>query len=234
MGYLPIFLDVGGRSCLVIGGGEFAEARVRALLDAGAFVTVVGREATDGIKLQAEGGKVRHLARDYEYGDLRGKSLAYVATDNSEIARCAAREARELGIPLNVADNPESSTFISPATFKRGDLQIAISTGGSSPAMARMLRQRLEQQIGPGYALVLEIMRQARQFLRNREADQRIRAFVLKSLAGALLDSAETLDNTLIDEALRLHLHATMAELGLYSRDGAKHTGPAGVAPRDE
>jgi siroheme synthase-like protein len=234
MGYLPIFLEVGGRPCLVIGGGDFAEARVRALLDAGAIVTVIGREANDGIKLQAEGGKVRHIARDYEYGDLRGKSLAYVATDSSEIARFAAQEARELGIPLNVADKPESSTFISPATFKRGDLQIAISTGGSSPAVARMLRQRLEQQIGPGYALVLEIMRQARQFLRNREADQRTRAFVLKSLAGALLDSAETLDNTLIDEALRLHLHTTMAELGLYSREGAKRTGPARVATRDE
>jgi siroheme synthase-like protein len=233
MGYLPIFLDVSGRPCIVIGGGEFAEARVRALLDAGAIVTVVGREVTDGIKLQAEGGKVRHLARDYKYGDLRGKSLVYVVTDNSEIAWCVAREARELGIPLNVADNPESSTFISPATFKRGDLQIAISTGGSSPAVARMLRQRLEQQIGPGYALVLEIMRRARQFLHNREADQRTRAFVLKSLAGALLDSAEMLDNTLIDEALRLHLHATMAELGLDSREGAKRTGPAGAATRD-
>lgn len=234
MGYLPIFLDVGGRPCLVIGGGEFAEARVRVLLDAGAIVTVVSREATDGIRLQAAGGKVRHLAREYEYGDLRGKSLAYVATDNSEIARCAAREARELGIPLNVADSPESSTFISPATFKRGDLQIAISTGGSSPAVARMLRERLEQQIGPGYALVLEIMRRARQFLRNREADQRTRAFILKSLAGALLDSAETLDNTLIDEALRLHLHATMAELGLYNREGARRNSPAGDAARDE
>ncbi|MBV8361039.1 MAG: bifunctional precorrin-2 dehydrogenase/sirohydrochlorin ferrochelatase [Deltaproteobacteria bacterium] len=233
MGYLPIFLDVGGKPCMVIGGGEFAEARVRALLDAGAIVTVVSREAADRIKLQAAGGKVRHLAREYEYGDLRGMSLAYVTTDNPEIARCAAAEARELGIPLNVADSPESSAFISPATFKRGDLQIAISTGGASPAVARMLRQRLEQQIGPGYALVLKIMRQARQFLRNREADPRTRALVLKSLAAVLLDSAEALDNTRIDEALRLHLHASMAELGLEPREGAKGTSPASAPTRD-
>jgi len=219
---------------MVIGGGEIAEAKVRALLDAGAIVTIVSREATDGIKLQAADGKIRHLAREYEYGDLRGMSLAYITTDNSEIARCATGEARELGIPLNVADNPESSSFISPATFKRGDLQIAISTGGSSPAVARMLRQRLEQQIGPGYALVLEIMRRARQFLRNREADRRTRAFVLKSLAGALLDPAEPLNNTRIDEALRLYLHASMAELGLEPRKGAKRTGPASAATRDE
>ena len=234
MGYLPIFLDVSGRPCLVIGCGELSEARVRTLLDAGAIVTVVSREATDEIKFQAAGGKIRHLAREYKYGDLHGKSLAYVTAGDSGVTQCAVQEARELGIPLNVADHPESSTFISPATFKRGDLQIAISTGGSSPAVARMLRQRLEQQIGPGYALVLEIMRRARQFLRNREADQRTRASVLKSLAGALLDSAETLDNTLIDEALRLHLHVTMEELDLYSRESVKQTGLADAVTRDE
>jgi precorrin-2 dehydrogenase / sirohydrochlorin ferrochelatase len=219
MGYLPIFLDLGGRPCIVIGGDEFAEAKMRVLLDAGAIVTVVSREATDGIKLQAGDGRVRHLSREYEYGDLRGKLLAYVASDNSAIAQRVVREARELGIPLNVVDDRESSSFISPATVKRGDLQIAISTGGSSPAVARLLRQRLEQQIGADYALVMEIMRRARQFLRSREAHQRTRADILKSLAEALLESIDTLDKTLIDEALRLHLHASMAELGL---DGPK------------
>ncbi len=232
MGYLPIFLDVSRRSCLVIGGGEFAEARVRALLDAGAIVTVLSREASDGIRFQAADGKIRYVAREYEYGDLRGVALVYVTAQDPEIARCAAQEAHELGIPLNVADNPESSTFISPATFKRGGLQIAISTGGSSPAVARMLRERLEQQIGPGYAPVLEIMRQARQFLRNREADQRARAFVLKSLARALLDSVETLDNRLIDEILRLHLGAGMAELGLNTQK-FQADWPAGCSSRD-
>jgi siroheme synthase-like protein len=234
MGYVPIFLDVGRQPCLVIGGGEFAEAKVRSLVEAGAIVTVVSREASDGIKDQAGSGKIRYLAREYQYGDLRGNSLAYVAADNVEVARCAAWEARELGIPLNVVDHPESSTFISPATFKRGDLQIAISTSGSSPAVARMLRQRLEQQIGPGYALVLEVMRRARQFLRNREADQRARACILESLALALLDSVETLDNALIDEALRLHLHTDMVELGLKAQDSAEQIGSLGASTRDE
>jgi precorrin-2 dehydrogenase/sirohydrochlorin ferrochelatase len=234
MGYLPIFLNLGGRSCLVIGGGELAEAKVQALLEAGAIVTVVSRSATDGIKSQITDGKVRYLAREYEYGDLRGKSLAYAATDNQEVARCAASEARELGIPFNAPDDPEASTFISPASFKRGDLHVAISTGGSSPAVARKLRQRLEHQIGPEYALVLEIMRRARHFLRDREADQRARAVILKSLAGALLDSVETLDNRLIDEALRLHLHAGRAELGLDAPVGVERTSPAGALTCDE
>jgi siroheme synthase-like protein len=232
MGYLPIFLDVSRRPCLVIGGDEFAEAKIRALLDAGAVVTVMSREASDGIKFQAADGKIRYVAREYEYGDLRGVALVYVAAKNPEIARCAAWEARELGIPLNVVDNPASSTFISPATFKRGDLQIAISTSGSSPALARMLRERLEQQIGPGYAMVLAIMRRARHFLRSREADQRARAFILKSLAQALLDLVETLDNTLIDGALRLHLGAGMAELELDTQK-LQVDWPTGFSPRD-
>jgi len=233
MGYLPIFLDLRGQPCVVIGGGELAEAKVQTLLDAGAIVTVVSREAGDGIKLQAAAGKIRYLAREYEYGDLRGYSLAYVAIANAELARRAASEAREIGIPLNVADNPESSTFISPATFRRGDLQIAISTSGSSPAVARLIRQRLEQQFGPEYALVLEIMRRARQFLRLREPDQRARASMLKSLAAELLDSVETLDYPLIEQAFRQHLHVDMGELGLDPQSG-KMTGSAGAQPRDE
>jgi precorrin-2 dehydrogenase / sirohydrochlorin ferrochelatase len=221
MGYLPIFLDLGGRPCLVIGGGEVAEMRVGALLEAGAIVTVVGREATDRIRVLAEAAKLRHLARDYEYGDLHGYSLVYVATTNGEVARRAASEARETGIPINVVDSLESSTFITPATFKRGDLQIAISTAGASPAIARKIRQRLEQQIGPEYGVVLEIMRRARDFLRNREPDQAARACIFRLLADALLDCVQRLDYPRIDEVLRLHLDAGMAELGLDMHSSA-------------
>jgi len=220
MGYLPILLNVTGRPCLVIGGGESAETRVRALLEAGAIVTVVSREAGDGIKLQAASGKIRYLAREYRHGDLNGHRLAYVAIRDREIAESAAREARELDIPINVADNPEASTFISPAVIKRGDLQIAISTSGSSPALAQVLRQRLEQQIGAEYRPVLEILRQARVFLRGREVDQSARASILRSLAKALVDSIGSLDSRQIDSVLRVHLHTDMAELG---RDAAQN-----------
>jgi precorrin-2 dehydrogenase / sirohydrochlorin ferrochelatase len=229
MGYLPIFLDLGGRPCMVIGGDKVAQARVRVLLDAGATVTVVSSEAADEIKSQAAAGKVRLLDREYEYGDLRGSWLVYVATTNAEVARCAAREARELGIPLNVVDDAESSTFISPAAFRRGDLQIAISTGGSSPAVASMMRQHLEQEIGPAYALVLQVMRSARQFVRVREPNQSVRGRILKSLAEALLKSVDALDYPLIDEALRLHLGAGVAELGLNLQNGSP-SGTMGAA----
>jgi siroheme synthase-like protein len=233
MGYLPIFLDVGGRPCLVIGCGEVAEARIRRLLEAGATVTVVGRDCTDEIKMLAASGRVRYLARDYEYGDLHGSSLAYVATAEPEIARCAAREARELAIPLNAVDDPRSSTFISPAAFARGDLQIAISTGGSSPAVASMIREQLQQQIGPGYAVVLEVMRRARQFLGEHEPAQSVRAGTLKCLAQALLASVERLDYPLLDQALRRHLHAGMDEVGLGPQN-CRLRGIKGAAAHDD
>jgi precorrin-2 dehydrogenase / sirohydrochlorin ferrochelatase len=221
VGYLPIFLDLESRPCIVIGGRESAEARVRALLDAGAIVTVVSGEAAIGIQSLAAAGKLRLIERDYEYGDFRGCSLAYLSATEAENFQCAVREARELGVLLNVADQPKISTFISPAIVKRGDLQIAISTSGSSPSVARILRRRLEQQIHPGYARVLEIMRCARQFLRLREPDAGARSRIMNSLAEALVQSVERLDDALIDQALRLHLCAGIAEIGLDAQNRA-------------
>jgi precorrin-2 dehydrogenase / sirohydrochlorin ferrochelatase len=215
MGYLPIFLDVGGCQCVVIGSGPSAEARIRALLDAGAIVTVVNREAPDGTNLRDGPGRVRHLAREYRYGDLRGSSLVYVAAADVELVECAVGEARELGIPLSVVDDPESSTFISPASLRRGDLQIAISTGGASPSIARMIRQRLEPQFGPQYGLLLKIMRRARQFLRSHEPNQSERSRILQSLSRALLDSVGKLDYALLEQTLRVHLDTGVGELGL-------------------
>ncbi|MBV8774330.1 MAG: bifunctional precorrin-2 dehydrogenase/sirohydrochlorin ferrochelatase [Deltaproteobacteria bacterium] len=220
MGYVPIFLEVRGRQCIVIGGGESAEAKVRGLLDAGAIVTVISADLAEEIKSLARAGQLRYVAREYEYGDLRGNVLAYVTLASNEVVCRVAGEARELGIPLNVADRPEYSTFISPARLRRGDLEIAISTSGSSPALARMLRERLEQQIGPRYGAILEIMRRARQLLRRREPDQRLRASVLKSLAASLMDSADVLDYDRVEQLLRLHLKSSVVELGLELQSG--------------
>ena len=215
MGYLPIFIDLRGRTCVVIGGGPQAEAKIRVLLEAGACVTVIGPELADITKWPSTLGQIHYVGREYEYGDLRGSSLGYVVTADTQVAATAAREARELGIPLNVIDNPELSTFISPAVVTRGDLQIAISTSGSSPAVARMLRQQFEREIGAGYGHVLEIMRGARHFLRSRVPDQLTRAGVLTALGRALMDSVEALDYQVIDLTLRKYIGAGIADLGL-------------------
>jgi len=208
-------MELAGQPCIVIGGGQVAEGKVLSLVEAGGIVTVVSPVVSAGLKALTDSGNVRHVPREYEYGDLAGNLLAYVATGDASAEAHAAAEARQRGIPINVADNPHLSSFISSATFRRGALQVAISTGGASPAVARMLCQHLAERIGPQYAVVLEVMRRARRYLRGHESDLKVRARILNSLAAALLASIEEFDDEAVERALRSHLNASMAQLGL-------------------
>src|ERR1700683_4629411 len=169
MGYIPIFLDVTGRECLVAGGGEVAARKVESLPGAGARVTVVSPRVSPPLEALIARGLVRHIARDYERGDIRGCARVYAATDDPKLHRELAAEARALGIPINVADVPELCSFIAPAVVKRGALQIAISTGGASPAFAARTRRELEDRFGVEYALTLDLMRAARRRLHAEE-----------------------------------------------------------------
>jgi precorrin-2 dehydrogenase/sirohydrochlorin ferrochelatase len=190
MGYLPIFLDVTGRKCVVVGGGEIAARKVEALLEAGAHVTVVGPHLSPLLESIAARRLVTHIARDYERGDIRGCVLLYAATDDPKLHRELVAEARGLGIPVNVVDVPELCTFISPAVVNRGDLQIAISTSGASPAFAARLRRELEDQFGAEYALTLAVLRAARRRLHADEMDPADRMRRLKELADSALPDA--------------------------------------------
>lgn len=186
MGYLPLFLDVTGQACVVIGGGAVAERKVRALIEAAAAVTVVSPSVTAGLAEEVRRGIVQHVGRAYRYGDIRGFRLAFVATGEAGVAATASREAKELGVPVNVADVPGLCTFIAPSVLRRGDLQIAISTGGASPGLARALRRELEESFGAEYALLVELLAAARRYLRDHEPDFRRRATVLNRLAVSL------------------------------------------------
>jgi precorrin-2 dehydrogenase/sirohydrochlorin ferrochelatase len=190
MGYIPIFLDVTGRKCVVVGGGEVAARKVEALLNAGAQVTVVSPRLSLPLDSLLARGLVTHIARDYERGDIRGCILVYAATDDPKLHRELVAEARALGIPVNVADVPELCTFISPAVVNRGELQIAISTGGASPAFAARLRRELEDQFGTEYAMTLEVLRAARRRLHADEMDPADRMRRLKELADSALPDA--------------------------------------------
>lgn len=183
MGYLPLFLDVTGQACVVIGGGAVAERKVRALIEAAAKVTVVSPSVTSGMAEEIRRGTVQHVGRAYKYGDIRGFKLAFVATGAAGVAAAASREAKELGVPVNVADVPGLCTFITPSVLRRGDLQIAISTGGASPGLARALRQQLEESFGAEYAVLVELLAAARRYLHEREPDVRRRAAILNRLA---------------------------------------------------
>src|SRR5260370_36133366 len=136
MGYIPIFLDVTDRRCIVIGGGEFAQRKVESLLAGGATVVIVSPSISASLSALVERGLVTHISRAYRRGDIAGCALAYAATDDPAIHRELAEEARALGIPLNVVDVPELCSFIAPAVVRQGALQIAIFTSRATPALS--------------------------------------------------------------------------------------------------
>jgi precorrin-2 dehydrogenase/sirohydrochlorin ferrochelatase len=225
MGYIPIFLDVTGRECVVVGGGEIAARKVESILEAGAHVTVVSPRLSPPMDAIVASGLATHIARDYQPGDMRGCVLVYAATDDPKLHRELAAEARALGIPINVVDVPELSTFIAPAVVKRGELQIAISTGGASPAFAARLRRGLEDQFGSEYARTLEVLRAARRRLHAQEIDPAVRMRQLKELANsALPDAIAAGDVAAIDRILATHLGAgvSLASLGLARSDDVR------------
>ncbi len=153
---LPILLDLRDRPAVVVGGGEVAERKIAALLVAGARVTVVSPRVTDRIGEWAGAGRLRLERREYRAGDLGGARLAYVATGDARVNRAAREEADAAGAWLNVADEPALCDFFVPAVVRRGDLTIAISTEGASPALAARLRERFEHDVGAQYAELVE------------------------------------------------------------------------------
>ncbi len=150
--YFPAFLDLRGRSCLVAGGGEVGERETRALLECGARVMVVSPTLTSGLGVLTAGGYIEHRARPFRRPDLRGCALAVAATGDSRVDEAVAAMARRSGVLVNVVDRPDRCDFIVPSVLRRGELQIAVSTGGRSPALAREIRRRLERLFGPEYA----------------------------------------------------------------------------------
>jgi len=216
MGYLPIFVSLQGRRCVVIGGGEVAERKVATLLDAGACVCVISPTLTSGLRQLSSRGAFEHLARAWQPGDIADFALAFAATDDPGAHRAIAAEAREAGIPINVADEPDLCDFITPSIVRRGDLQIAISTAGASPALASRIRRDLEAIIGPEYETITAILRAARSYLRETNRDARERARILQAIAFS--DIAERVREASwesIDRLLMEHLGAGLDRLGI-------------------
>ena len=142
--YYPVYLDLQGKRCAVIGAGGVAERKVRQLLSAGANVTVVSPQATKALQQWANEGRLSWLRRQYKPGDLTGVFLAITATDDEATNRRVHGEATTEKVLLNVADVPALCTFIAPAVVERGPVSVAISTSGVSPALARRLRELME------------------------------------------------------------------------------------------
>jgi precorrin-2 dehydrogenase/sirohydrochlorin ferrochelatase len=151
-------MDLSGRRCVVVGGGAVANRKARKLLQARAEVVVISPEVQPEIESMA----VEVFRRRYEQGDLEGAFLAFTATDSREVNAAVAREARERGIPVNVADKPSEGDFALPSTLRRGRLQVAVSTGGASPTLAQKIRRRLEEVFEYEWAGLVEELERSR------------------------------------------------------------------------
>ena len=170
----PVLLRLDGRRCVIVGGDETAARKAGACLAAGGDVTVV----SPGLPPPLTAPPVRHVAREYRSGDLAGAFLAYAVTRHPEVIRRLVDEAARERVLLNVVDVPEACTFLAPAVLERGDLRVAIGTGGASPGLAARLRRELEERIGPEYATFVDILAAVRRTL----ADEPARAAIMESL----------------------------------------------------
>jgi siroheme synthase-like protein len=150
----PVNLLVAGRRCLVVGGGRTAASKVVGLLDAGAVVHVVATEVSDAVRAL----DVTWEQRPYRAGDVDGYWLAVAATDDPDTNRAVREDGDAGGVWVNAADDPANCSFTLPARVRRGDLLVTVSTGGRSPALARWLRRRLEAEVGPEYAELLDLL----------------------------------------------------------------------------
>lgn len=157
MNYYPVFLNLQGRRCVVIGGGMMAEGKVRGLLGAAAAVIVISPELTPCLRAWVDEGRIGHLTRTYQPGDLAGAFLAISATDDHDVNVRVWEEASARNLPVNVVDDTPHCNFIAPSILRRGDLTVAISTSGKAPALAVRLREQLEHLVGDEYARFLEL-----------------------------------------------------------------------------
>jgi precorrin-2 dehydrogenase / sirohydrochlorin ferrochelatase len=165
--YFPAFLDLRGRRCLVVGGGRIAERKVQGLLDCGARVVVVSPALVSGLAHLAAIGRVDHRARVFRKVDVLRCVLVIAATGVAAVDDAVAETARRHGALVNAVDRPARCDFIYGSVLRRGQLQIAVSTGGRAPALAREIRRRLEAVIGVEYAALVDDVGAARRVARG-------------------------------------------------------------------
>ena len=180
MKYYPAFLDLKNKTVVVVGGGKVAERKVRTLLKAGADIKVVSPELTSGLEKLAGQGKLEHIKRNYRKSDVKDCFVVVAATSAPEVNLKIASDARGL---VNVVDAPSGGNFIVPSSVSRGSLNIAISTGGASPAIARAIRKDMEKLYGPEFGKYLCFVELTRKRAIKEISDNNERGGFLKYLA---------------------------------------------------
>jgi len=185
----PVCLNIAKRLCVVVGGGSVAERKIRGILAAAGQVRVVSPALTVGLRDLAEHGRVEWRQKSYSADDLDGGYVVFAATNSSAAQEAVCRDARAAGLLLNVADAPELCDFQTPSVIRRGDLTLSVATNGRSPAVAAMVRRRLERDFGDEYGLLTALVAQLReQVLREASSDADKKILFQKILCDDIVD----------------------------------------------
>jgi precorrin-2 dehydrogenase/sirohydrochlorin ferrochelatase len=200
----PVFIRLEDRHCLVVGGGAVGARKVLDLLEAGARVTVVSPELTPVLADLAAKGELIHLQGDFQEEQVQGMALVIGATDDMEVNARVSAAAQVRNIWVNIVDQPDLCTFIVPAQVRRGELTLAISTGGASPALARKIREELEELFGPEYGPYLALMQTIRtRVLEARRGDPENAVLFKRLVDSPLLPALKRGDQTEVRRILR-------------------------------
>ena len=187
MRYYPVCLDLKRKNCLVVGGGKVALRKIKGLLDGGANIKLVAKEVIPELKSIISDKKITYLGAEYKTDYLKDVFLVIGATNDEILNARLSKEANAANILCNIVDQPEKCNFIVPSVVTRGDLTIAISTAGKSPAMAKKLREELENQFGEDYALFLKLLGKLRSYLKKVVPHQKEREAILNKLVNSNL-----------------------------------------------
>jgi siroheme synthase-like protein len=194
--FFPAFIDLRGKLCLVVGGGEVAARKVRSLLAAGARVHVIAPEVCQEMSALLRSGAVAYDRRQYAEGDVERSTLVFAATDDAEVNAAVYHDATGRGLLVNVVDDPAHCSFIVPSRVVRNGICIAISTQGQSPALARHLREKIEQAITPAYGELARLLGRLRDEVKEAVGSGEERASrwqaVLESDVLSLLERGQT------------------------------------------
>ena len=179
----PMFVKLDGRTCLVVGAGRIAAQKLESLLGSGAAVRIVAPVASEEIQKLARSGRVAWIPAEFEPGHLAGALLVIAATGDAAVNELVYRAARERGVLCNSVDEPEHCDFFYPAVVRRGDLQIAISTAGQSPALAQRLREELEEQFDATYIGWLSWLGKVRELFFQHRVEPELRTRTLHRIS---------------------------------------------------
>jgi precorrin-2 dehydrogenase/sirohydrochlorin ferrochelatase len=203
--YYPVLLDVRDKRCIVVGGGSVGERKVETLLDCKAKVEIIAKTLSHGLTDMVEEGLVDYIGQQYSDLYLKDTFLVIGATDDPHLNSHIAEDARKRGVLCNIVDQPDLCSFVLPSVLRRGDLTIAFSTSGKSPAFAKKLRKEFEGVFGQEYEVFLEIMGRVREKLLSKRKDSSQNRRIFEQLVySPVLDwikkrETESIDSFLVD-----------------------------------